>query len=132
MSDDTGTKLVETIARLTARIAELETEGERRAEEIHKANVWIREGGERISELESELAQSKADGKQWLTDSVVLTASFNNEVDELRQRIAELEGALRFYGPEGDFDLGDYELKITEDAGDIARKALSPQGEKHE
>ncbi len=57
MTDATGTKLVETIARLTARIAELETEGERRAEEIHKANVWIREGGERIAGLEGALRE---------------------------------------------------------------------------
>ncbi len=130
MSDDTGTKLVETIARLTARIAELETEGERRAEEIHKANVWIREGGERISELESELAQSKADGKQWLTDSVVLTASFNNEVDELRQRIAELEGALTFELHESQRDDRVNFRESTSGRTDRLLRALSPQGEK--
>lgn len=46
-------------------------------------------------------------------------------LEQADERIKELEKALKFYaGKWPNDDLGDYTLRITEDCGDTARKAL--------
>jgi hypothetical protein len=39
--------------------------------------------------------------------------------------VRSLSEALRWYGPPGDFDLSSYIENVTEDQGDLARKALA-------
>jgi hypothetical protein len=87
---------------------------------------------ERFAKLESERDSLKSafDAIDNLNDRLkvernMLKLDKVHAIEEHEEMMKIAVDALEFYGPQGDFDLADYELKCAVDSGDIAREAIT-------